>query len=207
MCGATEQMCCTLDREGASHALNSPRSVFISKQTYWSRSCHLIRANLVAWVPQLLHWRLSHQFKDRRWTGAISVGLFNVFNELLLLFFCLMSSRIYKLIAMQAATFIFLLFIQDVMFWRSNRKEEQSVQLLHSISITLLLHWAFRPEGFTDAPLPACWLLLGVHACLPHCFQRVYLFYCPSYPHGHVISYLISIWWAGNSKHAHISLA
>lgn len=83
--------------------------------------------------------------------------------------FCFMSPRIYKLDGIQAAALIFLLFIQDVMFWRSNRKQEQSVQLLHSISITLLLlwlHWAFRPEGFTDAPLPACLLADSQRACM-----------------------------------------
>lgn len=128
-------------------------------------SCNLIRVNLVGWVRQLLHWKLSLQFKDRRWTGAISVGP----SMCSMNFFCLMSPRISKLDDIQAATFIFLLFIQDVMFWRSNRKQEQSVQLLHSISITLLLlwlHWAFRPDSFTDASLPACLLADSQRACM-----------------------------------------
>lgn len=76
---------------GGPPTLQTPlRQRICHKAAYWSLSCHLIRVNLVERVRQLLHWKLSHQFKDRRWTQAVSVG--PSMN-----FFCLMTSRIYKL--------------------------------------------------------------------------------------------------------------
>lgn len=129
--------------------------VFVSKQTYWSLPCLLIRVNLFGRVRQLLHWKLSHQFKDRRWRGVIYVGP----SMCSMNSFCFASPRIYKLDDIQANTFIFLLFIQGMMFWCSSREQEQSVHPLHTISITLpllWLYWAFGPEGFIDASWPAC---------------------------------------------------
>lgn len=128
MCTATEQMCCTLDRgagggRDAFQRSNVPRcSLFVSKQTYWSLPCHLIRVNLVGWVRQLLRWKLSHQFKDGRWRGGYLCGPSMRSTNLL----CLASPGIYKWDRVQAAQVLFLPFVQGMMFWCSSRKQNRT---------------------------------------------------------------------------------